>query len=527
MEEAQATALNAAAAAAAARDGSSSSSSRSASSSSSPQLVPLIVRGDWSWQAGAPITITNPHDNSRVAQVPKIDPRELGEAVAWAAERVDALARWPVADRIDCMAGWAQRLVHHKEEIASLETREMGKPIRQTRKIIDMVVTRIGLLCEARKNLQGEFYASEGNRATQRAHAVSVREPFGVTAGILPFNSPVSAMVWKIAPALRMGNSAVIKLSEHAPVAALAAAQLLSIIPMPAGALQVVHGVGSELGPVLSQHPSIAKISFTGSTAAGVDVFQRGASNFKRLTLECGSNDAAVILRDADLALAAGVVANLGMRTYSGQICTAPKRCIVAKEIYNGFEKLLAGEASRIVAGDPMDERTELGPLVNQAAAEQVERQVNEAVAAGARVVTGGRRNGAFFPPTILADVSSENPIFHEGAFGPVVCLIRAADEDEAVELANRSRYALRAAVFGRDLQRAAAVARRLDVSGVAVNGPALVDNPRLNVEPRKMSGIGAEGILASLLEYSQPKFIWINDWWPDAAAAAAEAARA
>jgi len=166
---------------------------------------------------------------------------------------------------------------------------------------------------------------------------------------------------------------------------------------MPAGALQVVHGAGSDLGPVLSQHPAVAKISFTGSTAAGVDVFRRGAGNFKRLTLECGSNDAAVILRDADLALAASVVANLGMRTYSGQICTAPKRCIVAKEIYNGFEKLLAGEASRIVAGDPMDERTELGPLVNQRAAEQVERQVTEAVAAGARVVSGGRRSGAFF----------------------------------------------------------------------------------------------------------------------------------
>jgi acyl-CoA reductase-like NAD-dependent aldehyde dehydrogenase len=515
MEEAQATALNAATA----RD--------SAPLGAPPRLIPLIVRGDWSWRSGALTTLSNPHDNSAVARVPQIDARELSDAVDWVAQRAGACAAWSVADRIECMTGWAQRLAHHKEEIASLETREMGKPIRQTRKIVDMCITRIGLLCEARKNLQGEFYASDPNRATQRAHGFSVREPFGVTAGILPFNSPVSAMVWKIAPALLMGNAAIIKLSEHAPVAALAAAQLLSIIPMPAGAVQVVHGLGSELGPVLSQHPAIAKISFTGSTAAGVDVFRRGADNFKRLTLECGSNDAAVILRDADLALAAGVVANLGMRTYSGQICTAPKRCIVAKEIYNGFEKLLAGEAARIVAGDPMDERTEMGPLVNQSAAEQVERQVNEAVAAGARLVTGGRRSGAFFPPTILADVSRENPIFHEGAFGPVVCLIRGGDEDEAVDLANRSRYALRAAVFGRDVQRAAAVARRLDVSGVAVNGPALVDNPRLNVEPRRMSGVGAEGILASLLEFSQPKFIWINDWWPDPAAAASAAAAA
>jgi acyl-CoA reductase-like NAD-dependent aldehyde dehydrogenase len=504
MEEAQATVSS-----------SASGGGATPAASTTPPVIPLIVRDDWSWRNGALTTHTNPYDKSVVAQIPQIAGRELSAAVDWAAERAGDCAAWPVADRIAAMSAWAQRLVHHKEEIASLETREMGKPLRQTRKIVDMVVTRIGLLCEARKSLQGEFYASQSNRATDRAHGFSVREPFGVTAGILPFNSPVSAMVWKIAPALLMGNAAVIKLSEHAPVAALSAAQLLSVIPMPAGALQVVHGVGTELGPVLSQHPGIAKISFTGSTAAGVDVFKRSAANFKRLTLECGSNDAAVLLRDADLALAAKVVADLGMRTYSGQICTAPKRCIVVKEVYNGFVQMLATEAARIVAGDPMDEQTELGPLVNQPAAETVERQINEAVASGARLVCGGRRKGAFFPPTILADVAPNNPIFNEGAFGPVVCLIRAADEDQAIELANKSRYALRAAVFGRDLQRAAAVARRLDCSGVAINGPALVDNPRLNVEPRKMSGVGAEGILASLLEYSQPKFIWINDWWP------------
>jgi acyl-CoA reductase-like NAD-dependent aldehyde dehydrogenase len=185
--------------------------------------------------------------------------------------------------------------------------------------------------------------------------------------------------------------------------------------------------------------------------------------------------------------------------------------------VYDGFEQMLASEASRVVVGDPMDTRTELGPLVNAEAAQRVEREVQEGVSAGGRLVCGGRRDGAVFPPTLLADVNAGNPIFREAAFGPVISLIRAADEDDSVALANDSHYALRAAVFGRDVQRAAAVARRLDCSGVAVNGPSLVDNPRLNVEPRKMSGIGAEGIEASLLEYSQPKFIWINDWWPEA----------
>jgi acyl-CoA reductase-like NAD-dependent aldehyde dehydrogenase len=476
----------------------------------------LIVRGDRGWSAGERAEICSPWDGSIVAHIPQISAEELADAVDWAAGRAAECAAWPVAERLEAMAAWAQALSRQGEEIARLETREMGKPIRQTRRIIDMVVARIELLCEARRRLGGEHYSSGASRAAQRAMGISLRQPFGVTAGILPFNSPVSALVWKVAPALLMGNAAVIKLSELAPAAALQAALLLAELPLPAGALQVVNGPGRELGAVLSQHPRIGKISFTGSTAAGVDVFQRSAATFKRMTLECGSNDPAVVLSDADLELAAKSMVDLGMRTYCGQICTAPKRCIVAREVYDEFERLLAAEASRIVMGDPLDERTELGPLVNAAAAEHVERQVQESIAAGARRVCGGGREGASIAPTILADVSPVHQIFHEAAFGPVVCLIRAADEGEAIALANQSRYALRASVFGRDLQRAALVARELDCSGVVVNGPALVDHPRLDVEPRKMSGFGSEGIDASLLEYSQPKFIWINDWWSD-----------
>ena len=487
-----------------------------------PACLPLIVRDDRGWRGGGGSrggdvsTVINPWNDAPVASIPNLAPDELEDALSWAADRVGNSAAWPVADRIDVMQQWSQQIARHGEEIARMETREMGKPIRQTRKIIDMVVRRIADLCVARKTMRGECFATEATRATARAQGFSMREPFGLTAGILPFNSPVSALVWKIAPALLMGNAVVIKLSELAPIAALQAAHLLAALPLPQGALQVVHGRGNELGPVLSQHPGVRKISFTGSTPAGVDVCRRSAATFKRLTLECGSNDAAVVLRDADLAHAAKTVADLGIRTYAGQICTAPKRCIVAKEIYNGFEQMLAGEAARTNVGDPLDARTELGPLVNAAAAEQVERQVQESIAAGARLVCGGGpRDRATFPPTILADVTPAHPIFHEGAFGPVVCLIPAADERDAVALANQSPYALRAAVFGRDIQRAAAVAQRLDCGGVAINGPSLIDNPRLNVEPRRMSGLGAEGVYASLLEYSQPKFIWINDWWP------------
>jgi lactaldehyde dehydrogenase len=480
-------------------------------------LLPLIVRDDRACRGdGEPVVVHNPWDDSPVARVPHMRADELREALDWAAERVSACASWPLHERMATLTAWAESIATHKEEIARLETREMGKPIRQTRRIIDGIVARIGLLCETARNMRGEQLATRAAPATRRVHACTLREPFGLTAGILPFNSPVSALVWKVAPALLMGNATVIKVSEQAPVAALRTGHLLAELSLPEGALQVVNGDGAALGPVLSQHPGIRKISLTGSTPVGIDLLRRGADTFKRITLECGSNDPAIVLDDADLPAVARIIADLGMRLYNGQICVAPRRCIIAQSVCDRFEKLLVEEASRIVTGDPLDERTELGPLVSAAAAERVEQQINQSIAAGARLACGGRRRGAFIAPTVLSGVGRTNPVFAEGAFGPVVRLIRAADDEEAIALANDSPYALRSAVFGRDIQRAAAIARRLDCGGVAINSPTLVDNPRIGVTPRKMSGLGAEGIRDSLLEYSQEKFIWIHDFWPE-----------
>jgi acyl-CoA reductase-like NAD-dependent aldehyde dehydrogenase len=235
--------------------------------------------------------------------------------------------------------------------------------------------------------------------------------------------------------------------------------------------------------------------------------------------LECGSNDAALILADADLTAASKMLVNLGMRTYNGQICIAPKRCIVEKSVYDRFAEMVVAEAGRLVIGDPLDDATDLGPVVNAATAARIEGQIREAVAAGARLLCGGKRIAeTVIAPTVLADVAPSNPIFREGAFGPVVSLIAANDPQHAVALANDSPYALRASIYTADPARGARLARSLDYNGVAINSASGVDSPQLCVAPRKLSGVGFEGVEASLLEYSQPKFIWMADWWGDGA---------
>jgi acyl-CoA reductase-like NAD-dependent aldehyde dehydrogenase len=477
--------------------------------------VSLLVRDRAYWNDENAQLIRSPWDGSPVARVPQMNRRDLEDAVNWAAERAKNCANWPVADRIEAMQAWEELLTRNKERLARLESLEMGKPITQTRRIGDMIQTRLKNLCYARKNLHATPIALEGMRLSERAHAIASREPLGLVGGILPFNSPVSALVWKIAPALLMGNAVIVKVSEVAPVAALTAASLLSTLKLPSGAVQVVNGLGSELGPVLSEHPAIRMISFTGGTNAGTDIMRRGASTLKRLVLECGSNDATLILADADLTAASKMLVNLGMRTYNGQICIAPKRCIVEQPVYQRFSEMVVAEAGKLVVGDPLDDATDLGPLVNATTAARVENQVREALAAGARLLCGGKRLAeAAMAPTVLADITPSNPIFREGAFGPVVSLIAATDPQHAVALANDSPYALRASIYTADLARGARLAKSLDYNGVAINSAPGVDSPQLCVAPRKLSGVGFEGVEASLLEYSQPKFIWMADWW-------------
>ena len=473
--------------------------------------TPLIAVGNGQWNRGRQVEVVGPWDGSVVGSHPVMTAQQVVEALDWGAAQVASIAKWPLEERVGQLRKWAGALEGHADRLALLETSEMGKTIRQSRPGVQAQAERIRAMCdEALKIDQAMRNSWREGRGGGVVRILSRREPMGLTAGFLPFNSPVAALVWKTVPALLMGNPVVIKLSSQAPLAALAAAHLLNDLGLPAGALQVVAGPGTEISRAIVEHPAVRKISFTGGTEAGTILWRASAENMPRLTLECGSNDPALILDDADLELAARTVVNYGIRFYNGQLCTAPKRCLVASAVHDELVDRIRSEAEKVIAGDPTDEATELGPLVSVAAAREVEATVTLGASKGAQVVHGGEIiTGALFAPTVIRKVDVDNPLFRDGPFGPVLSVISFAGDADAARLANESPYGLRAAIFSRDEERAIDVAYKLDFGGVAINGPATVGEPTISVDPRKLSGVGTEGIETSLGEFSQLKLIW------------------
>lgn len=478
--------------------------------STTGNVEPLIAMGGADWLDGRSFEVRNPWDDSLVAAVPAMSPADAQAVLDWGAARASVVAEWPIADRIDTLHRWADALEADALDLATTETREMGKTIRQSRPGILAQANRVRALCAEAVSMD-QATRDPWRQGSGQMRILGRREPMGLVVGFLPFNSPVAALVWKTVPALLMGNPVVVKLSSQAPVATLRAARLLHDCGLPDGALQVIAG-GNELTEVLAGHADVRKISFTGGTIAGAILWRSAAANMPRLTLECGSNDPALILDDADTSLAARTVVDYGIRFYNGQLCTAPKRCLVATRIHDEFVAAVQAEAEAVVMGDPLDDATELGPLVSRTAAQEVEDAVRAGIEGGGRLVSGGVGKGdARFPPTLVADVTPDNPLFREGPFGPVLSVTRFDDDRQAATLANSSPYGLRAAIFSADDERATHLAYGLDYGAVAINGPATVGEPMISVDPRKQSGVGSEGIYTSLLEFTQQKYIWTS----------------
>lgn len=472
--------------------------------------LPLIALGKGDWESPNRLEKTNPWDGSDVGSVPVMNSDEANKVLEWGAAAVPTLARWPIDQRVVALRAWADAVETNAEDLATTETMEMGKTIRQSRPGILAQAARIRAFCDQLETGRGTSERWRSGAGTMPMRILDRREPLGLAVGFLPFNSPVAALVWKTAPALLMGNPVVVKLSSQAPLAALKAAHLLYQSGLPDGAVQVIAGPGPELSQVLASHPAVRKISFTGGTEAGTILWRSSAEIMARLTLECGSNDPALILDDAEIELAARIVVEYGINFYNGQLCTAPKRCLVSSKVEDEFVEAVNANAKAVVSGNPLLESTQLGPLVSEAAAIQVEKEVAAGTAAGAQLLTGGKRgSGAMFDPTVLGGVNRHNPLFLDGPFGPVLSIIRFEDDGEAATLANTSPYGLRAAIFSRSEDRALAVAQMLDFGGVSINGPATVGEPTISVDPRKLSGVGSEGIETSLAEFSQLKQIW------------------
>lgn len=404
----------------------------------------------------------NPLNGQEVGAVPVTPPEEIPELAARAAGASEEWSGMDLPRRGELLAKAADTLRDEAEELARLVTREMGKPIQESRAEVKGIAD--GMAREIEEMVAAlEPGVVEGSGLRSTVH----RDPLGVCAAVTPWNFPLAMPHWMVLPALMAGNTVILKPSEETPLCGEAYAGILSR-HLPPGALLVAHGADRQGRALVGG--SVDLVAFTGSREVGKEILEAAAPELKRVILEMGGKDPLLVLDDADPGKAARFAARNGFRN-AGQVCVSTERVYVRDEVADDFLDLLAREAEKLVIGDPMDETTSLGPMVNPGQRERVVDQVREAVLAGAKVMAGGVcHNDPFFMPTVLADVPEHLPIVTEETFGPVVCVARVDSDEEAVAKANDTPFGLGAAVFGEDVERARGVARRLTAGMVGIN---------------------------------------------------------
>jgi acyl-CoA reductase-like NAD-dependent aldehyde dehydrogenase len=454
------------------------------------EIPPAVLRSDFTHLIGGEAVpgsnafeVIDPASGAAFALCPSASRAELDAAVEAARRAAPAWRARSYEQRRALIDELAATLVTHKEMLAELLTREQGKPIGQAR---DEVV-RAGTQAQgmAQIPIHDELLAEDAQR-----HIVLRYAPLGVVGIITPWNAPISLATGPLAAALYTGNTVVLKPSPYAPLVTLKYGELLGKI-FPAGVVNVLGG-GDELGSWMSAHAHIDKISFTGSVATGKQVMAAAAGTLKRVTLELGGNDAAIILEDADpMAIAAKLF--FAATVNSGQVCMAIKRIYAHESIYEALCTALAEEARRAIVGNGLDPATQLGPIQNQRQYQRVLALIDDTRRRGARILAGGhalKGPGYFIAPTIVCDIEDEARLVREEQFGPVVPILKYRDIEDAIRRANDTRYGLSGSVWGLDLERASRVAAQLEVGTAWVNQHRSLA-PRVPFGGAKESGIG------------------------------------
>jgi len=459
--------------------------------------------------------IRNPGTGEVLDRVPRGTLEDAKRMVAAAQKGKVAMRKLTALQRYEFMNRIALAIEGQAEELGKLLAAENGKPIQQTRAEVMVTANIFRSFGEESKRIFGRVMPVDAVRGNERHFAFTIRQPLGVVAAIVPFNYPVELWGHKAAAALAAGNAVVSKPPSACPLTLLKIAQLMQECGLPKYAHQMITGPGALIGDFLARSEGIQLITVTGSTEVGVRIAEIAAKNLKKVHLELGGNDALIILADADLEKAATAVVLGRLARGNGQICCAVKRVLVEDSIYEQYAALLAEKAKALKVGDQLLESTDVGPLINEQAAEEVEAFVNGAVKAGAKLLAGGKRHGTFMEPTVLRDVATDMPLFKEEVFGPVVPLVPFSSIDEAVEMANASPFGLQSAVFTQDINKALDIAYRLEAGGVIVNWSSALRVETLPFGGIKMSGHGREGVHDTLEEMTNQKTVVVHNAFP------------
>ncbi len=467
----------------------------------------MFIRGQWV-DRNEKIGVTNPFDGSVVDTVPMASAEDVKAALDGAVAGAKVMRELPPYERFHILRRAADLMFQRQDDLGRTISLEEGKVLREGVFEASRAAETIELSAEEAKRLGGEVLPLDGAPGGTGKLGFTLRVPCGVVVAITPFNFPLNLVCHKVGPALAAGNAVIIKPASDTPLSALKLVEILLEAGLPPQAIACITGSGGTVGDALVKDERVRKISFTGSAEVGKHICSM--AGLKRVTMELGSNSPLIVLDDADLSKVADAAVATGYSN-AGQVCISTQRVIALDRVYGDLIDALKPRVEAVVAGNQLDESSRMGPMVRERDAVRVSEWIDEAVASGARLVAGGAREGAVLPATLLADVTPDMRISRDEIFGPAVGVTRAMNVEQAIELANDTRYGLSAAVFTQNIDNAVKFARHVESGNIHINwGPQW----RADLMPYgglKESGTGKEGPKYAIHEMTEMKTVVIH----------------
>jgi acyl-CoA reductase-like NAD-dependent aldehyde dehydrogenase len=466
----------------------------------------FLVGGKW-LEEGTPYEVRSPYDRSIIGRTWTATREHANQAIAASVAAFGTTRRLPAFERQRVLRAVAQGIAGRREEFARMICLESGKPIKSARTEVDRAVFTFNIAAEETTRIQGEYLPLDWQESTVGRWAMVRRFPIGPISGITPFNFPLNLVVHKVAPAIAAGCSMVLKPAPQTPMTALLMADVIQQSGWPDGALNVLLLSNDDTAPLI-EDDRIKMVSFTGSAAVGWQIKSR--SGKKRVALELGGNAAVIVHSDADLAYAAQRCV-MGGYGYAGQTCISVQRVLVERSVYGKLTELLVNGVSHLRCGDPMEETTDVGPLIREQDAIRTADWIKEAIAGGARVLCGGQRNGWFVEPTVLTNTKPDMRVNCQEVFGPVVTVEPYDRFEDALARVNHSPYGLQAGIFTRDAKLIFRAFEELEVGGLMAGEVPTFRADQMPYGGIKDSGFGREGVRYTIEEMTEPRLLMMN----------------